>query len=67
MTEAATVDRIFDELKSLKEDVTFIKDHLFDPDTVMTIEEGKRFEQGLQELKAGKTTPLSKMKKELGI
>lgn len=67
MTEATTIKKIYDELKSLKKDVVFIKKHMFDPDTIMTIEESKRFEQSLKELKEGKTTPLSELKKELGI
>ncbi len=58
---------IMDELKSLKEDIGFIKKHMFDPDTIMTIGESKRFEQSLKELKSGKTTSLSNLKKELGL
>jgi len=65
--EADTMNKIFDELKSLKEDVTFIKEHMFDPDTVMTTEECKIFEESMNELKDGKTTNLSKLKTDLGI
>ena len=67
MSEAATVQEIYKELKSLKEEVIFIKNHMFDPDTIMTTEEARRFEQSMKELKQGKTTPLSKIKKELGL
>ena len=67
MSEAATVQEIYGELKSLKEEVIFIKNHMFDPDTIMTTEEARRFEQSMKELKQGKTTPLSKIKKELGL
>jgi len=67
MSEAATVQEIYGELKSLKEEVIFIKKHMFDPDTIMTTEEARRFEQSMKELKQGKTTPLSKIKKELGL
>ncbi|MBS3176494.1 hypothetical protein J4457_04625 [Candidatus Woesearchaeota archaeon] len=67
MTEGATLQEIRKELKSLRQDVTFIRKHLFDPDTVMTTEESRRFEESLQELKEGKTTPLSQLKKELGF
>lgn len=43
MAETITIDKLYDELKSLKRDVTFIKKHMFDPDTIMTTEESKRF------------------------
>ncbi len=43
------------------------KEHVFDPDTIMTTEETVRFEQSLKELKEGKTTLLSELKKELGL
>ena len=62
MTEAI-MQKIYSELKDLKKEVTFIKTHMFDPDTVMTLEEGRRFEQSLKELKEGKTTSLSMIKK----
>lgn len=63
----ATIEKVYEELKSLKKDVNFIKKHMFDPDTIMTTEEARRFEESLKELKEGKTTPLSELKKELGL
>ncbi len=67
MPESGTIKKIYDEVKSLKEDVSFIKEHMFDPDMIMTSEESKRFEQSMKELKDGKTIPFSKLKKELGL
>ena len=67
MTETATIEKIHHDLESLRKDVVFIKEHMFDPDTIMTTEEAGRFEQSLKELKEGKTTPLSELKKELGL
>lgn len=55
---------ITEELKAIHKDLSFIKTHMFDPDTIMSVEEEQRFKQALQELKQGKTTPLSKLKKE---
>lgn len=63
----AVIKNIYEELKSLKEEVIFIKKHMFDPDAIITTEESRRFEQSMKELKAGKTTSLSKIKKELGL
>ncbi len=59
--------QVTEELKAIRKDLDFIKSHMFDPDTIMTTEEERRFKQALQELKEGKTTPLSKLKKELGL
>jgi hypothetical protein len=67
MAETITIEKIYQELKTLKNDITFIKNHMFDPDTIMTTEESKRFEESMKELKEGKTTPLSALKKELGL
>lgn len=61
------VKQILDELKTIKVDLDFIKKHMFDPDTILTTEETKRFEQSMKELKEGKTTSLSAIKKELGL
>ncbi len=59
--------QVTEELKAIRKDLEFIKIHMFDPDTIMTIEEERRFQQALQELKEGRTTPLSELKTELGL
>ena len=65
MTETITIKKIYNEIKDIKKDVSFIKKHVFDIDNIMTLEESKRFEKSMKELKAGKTTSLSQVKKEL--
>ena len=67
MAETVTIKKIYDEIRGLKKEVTFIKKHMFDPDTILTTEESKRFEESMKELKEGKTTLLSEVKKELGL
>lgn len=62
-----TNGQLIQELKEIKKDIHFIKEHMFDPDTIMTTEENRRFEQSLKELKDSKTTSLSKIKEEFGI
>lgn len=64
MTQAVTVQELYNEIRLLKEDITFIKKHMFDPDSVMTSEEAVRFEESMEELKSGKTTSLKQMKKD---
>jgi len=58
---------ILEKLELIQSELDYIKEHMFDPDTIMTIEESKRFEQSMKELKEGKTTSLFKLKKELGL
>ena len=65
--ETATIETIHKDLKSLRDEVLFIKKHMFDPDTIMTTEESRIFEQSMKELKEGKTTSLKEIKKELGL
>ena len=62
-----TLKRIHKNLESLKKEIVFIKKHMFDPDTIMSSEESRRFEQSMKELKEGKTTTLSELKKELRL
>ncbi len=66
MPETTTIEKIYKEVKSLKEEVTFIKKHMFDPDTIMTTKE-ERYERAMQELEDGETTSLEDLKKELGM
>ena len=67
MAETVSTQHITQELKAIRKDLAFIKTHMFDPDTIMSVEEERRFKQALQELQEGKTTPFSKLKKELGL
>ncbi len=61
------VQQILEELKVIKIDLNFIKKHMFDPDTIITPEEIKTYKQSMNELKEGKTTSLSQLKKELRL
>jgi len=65
MTETVIIKKIYDELKGLKKDVTFIKKHMVDADMIMTREESKRFEESVKEFEEGKSTPLEEFKKEI--
>ncbi|MBW2969178.1 hypothetical protein KY314_03615 [Candidatus Woesearchaeota archaeon] len=67
MTEAIDIKKLYEEIKTVRQEIGFIKKHMFDPDSILTNTEAKRFEQSLKDLKQGKTTSLSEFKKELGI
>lgn len=64
---ATETQLILEELRTIKEELGFIREHMFDPDSIMTIEEGRVFHQSMKELKEGKTTSLQNLKKELGL
>ena len=59
MIEAVTMDMVFDELKSLKKEVTFIKKHMVDVDTVLTDDDFESLNEAEKDLKAGKTKRLN--------
>jgi hypothetical protein len=61
----ATLEKVYDELKSLKKDVRFIKQHMVDVDTMLTPEEEERFEEGMKEYKEGKAVSLEDFEKEM--
>ena len=67
MTETATIDKVYHEIVELRNEISFIKKHMFDPDCIMTAEEEERYEEAIEELKRGKTISLEDLKKELGI
>ena len=56
---------IMEELKAIRNDLDYIKDHMIDVDTVLTAEEEKRLEESLANLREGKTTSLEDFDKEM--
>ncbi len=67
MAEVVTVKTLHNEVVELKKEVEYIKNHMLDPDMVMTPEENERFEQSMQDLADGKAVPLDQVKRELGL
>ncbi len=63
MTESA----ILNELKSIKQDLAFIKSHMVDRDEIMTKDEHKMVVEALEEERLGKTVSLASVKKRLGV
>ena len=54
-------------LQRLQSDMEYIKEHMVDVDTILTIEEEEALEESLKELKEGRTTSHKELKKELGL
>lgn len=66
MSEAVTMSMVYDELKDMKKELAYIKDHMVDVDMFLTAEEEIKLEEALEEHKKGKTISLDKLKAELG-
>ena len=57
--------QILEELKEIKKDVHYIKEHMADPDSILTPEEEERLDESLRDLKEGKTTSLDEFDSEM--
>ena len=55
---------VIQELKTIKRDLEYIKLHMVDIDVILTPEEDKILEEGLEEFEAGKTISLSDLKRD---
>ncbi|HLD12009.1 MAG TPA: hypothetical protein VJB87_00265 [Candidatus Nanoarchaeia archaeon] len=62
MSETA---QILQELKQIKDKLVYIEEHMVDVDAIMTPAERSRHEEGLLDLKFGRTTSLERVKKGL--
>lgn len=67
MSEAVTMDMVYEELKGVKKELVYIKEHMVDVDMFLTPEEEMKLEEALEEHKKGKTISLDKLRAELGI
>jgi hypothetical protein len=67
MAETVNLEKMYREILALKREVEFIKHHMIDNDALMTDEEAVHHERAVAEHKAGKTTKLSTLKKELNF
>lgn len=55
---------IMEELKAIRRDLDFIKEHIIDIDTILTSEEEKTLEEAMKELREEKATKLEKLESE---
>jgi|GEM_PF-1185731 len=55
MEQASIPKEIIEELKMIRRDLDYIKKHMIDVDTILTIDEERRLEESLEEYKEGKT------------
>ncbi len=57
--------QILDELKVIRMELEYIKEHMVDVDTVLTPEEEERLNESLSDFKEGKTTSLTEFELEM--
>jgi uncharacterized membrane protein YgcG len=60
-----TETKILNELKAIKLDLDYIKNHMVDVDTILTPDEEERLNESLTDLKKGKATSLEEFEKEM--
>lgn len=65
--EADILNKIYEDLEFLKREVTDIKEHMVDEDTVLTDDDRKALREYEKEEAAGELVPLGAVKQELGI
>ena len=57
------VKKVLDELRTIKIDIEFIKEHMVDVDTILTPEEEKRLNLSIDEFKRGRTISLKNFRR----
>jgi len=63
MKQASIPKEVIEELKMIRRDLDYIKKHMIDVDTILTIDEERRLEESLEEYKEGKTIELEDFEK----
>jgi hypothetical protein len=58
-------NRIWEELKAIREELEYIKAHMVDVDTILTLDDEAFLEEALKEFEAGKVTKLDEFEHEL--
>jgi len=59
--------QILEELKEIKHELHYIKDHMIDVDTVLDEDDRQAIKNAEKEFKEGKAIPLEQLKKDLGL
>ena len=56
---------VLEELKSIKDDLQYIKENMVDVDMVLTSDEADILAESISEYKSGKTTKLADLKRDI--
>ena len=66
MSEAVLSREIAVELKAIRKELEYIKEHMVDVDMILTPEEEKRLEESLKAHREGKTVKLEDFERQTG-
>ena len=66
MEQVSIPKEVIEELKMIRRDLDYIKKHMIDVDTILTIDEERRLEESLEEYKEGKRIKLEERKPIIG-
>lgn len=61
---AITEEELFKELKAIRKDLAYIKEHMVDIDTILTPEEEEILEEGIKEFEEGKAIKLEDLERD---
>ena len=61
------MQKVFDELRTIKIEIEFIKEHMVDADTILTSEERVLVDESFKNEKNGELVTSVELRKELGI
>ncbi len=64
MAETALADTILSELKVIRKDLSYIKEHMVDMDFLLSPDEAERLGESIKEHEAGKSVSLEDFEKE---
>jgi hypothetical protein len=64
MVETANMDKVYRELLALRKEVSYIREHMVDADSVLTQEENLELDKSIKELKEGKAFSLKDIEKD---
>lgn len=67
MTEVITSDELIAELKAIRMDLNYLKEHIVDIDSILTEEDYLALHEYRKEKNAGNLTSHEELKKELGV
>ncbi len=61
------MSKILNELKEIRIDINFLKNHMVDVDCILTTEEKSELEEARKEYERGETTSLKDFEKEMEL
>ena len=66
MSVAAFAKEIVGELKAIRHELAYIKQHMVDADTILTLDEEKRLAESIKAYKQGKAVKLEEFERQIG-